>query len=582
MVSFLRNLTCFFNWKQMQRIKQKFFPFVIADLLGLFAIWVFISGGILYRSVWFNRKVVIEFADFGWFLLPICLLIFFRKNNIVHGSLVLEFFKNSWKKLLFYGHYGQKVKAKQHLIIALMIGFITLCHIIGTLYRYLSFRGDWDLGIYANACANGLFSSFRFDRSLLGDHFETLLILFTPFCRLLDPASTLLVIQSIFFGIGGFGIFILSRNLKWSYPCSLILSVFYLLFAGNMSSLLYDFHLIALSLGFIPWLFWAFYTRKIILFMLMALGYCCLKEITSLTIFGFSLLILIRELNLSKILENKNKIDWSQVVLGVLMTIFSIALFFFVMNIVFPYFRDGQQSMYFEKEYSHLGKSLSEVIANLIFNPLLFLKTVLTYDKLKYIFFLFLPFLFIPLLAPMLLLPAIPAIFVNILSREPALYGGGFLYQCEIYPIFFIATIVILQNRMVNRFHKLRFVWLLYFLIAWSGKSPLWYPSFYRPDQMHIAIREELLQMREKYKDKKVAAIEKIAPHLSKIKYSYLLDGWKKSDVIVIGYPREKHLWQYNYEKIESELIPEVERSGFVKVYEHPIYKSFRVWERSL
>ncbi len=567
---------------------------MVLDIFGVIAIWIFVSGGILFRSLYLDRNIVLEIADYGWFFLPLCIAFLFKGRTAAKQSLVISALKVVWKDLLARSRAS---RPKQCLFVCSILAVLTFCHIAGTWNRYLSFKGDWDLAIYANACANGLFSSLRYDRSILGDHFEPLLFLLTPLCQVFDAVPALLVIQSITFGIGGVGIFFLARSLRWSFPSSLVLSIFYILFPGNMSSILHDFHMITFALGILPWLFFAFCTHRLVLFTLLALCYCGLKETASLTIAGFGALFLFRAVFSRQTSNQKLEKNWITGGAGIFFVLFSLGLFLFVMHVALPFFRNGEQSMYIEKQFGHLGKSIPEILINLATNPLLFFKTTMTLAKLKYVFFLFLPFLFIPLLSPALLLPALPALLINLLSNDPSMYRGGFHYQSEIFPVLFVATMFALQksptlfqNRFSRRnnlrfppknFTPLRLVWLLWFLVAWSGRAPLWYPSFYRPDLVHITMHKDLLTMRDQYKDKKVSAIEKVVTHLAPIRNLYLLDRWKEADVIIIGYPREKHLWHFPYEKVEQEIIPQAEMSGFVKVFEHPIYRSFRVWERS-
>src|SRR5690606_35566587 len=102
--------------------------------------------------------------------------------------------------------------------------------------------------------------------------------------------------------------------------------------------------------------------------------------------------------------------------------------------------------------------------------------------------------------------------------------------------------------------HRLIYAWMLFLLIAFSGKGLGWYARYYAPDKQHVRLRGELLQALPNLTDKKVAVIEKVVAHLARIPHVYLLDQWEHAEAIVIAYPQGDHLWQYSRKEIEQNI----------------------------
>lgn len=105
--------------------------------------------------------------------------------------------------------------------------------------------------------------------------------------------------------------------------------------------------------------------------------------------------------------------------------------------------------------YSYLGKSVLEIIINLILKPQLVLGKILSFDTFKYLFFLTLPviWLLLPFSGKLrlkyltALIPAIPTLLINILSDLSFQRSLAYQYSVPVIPFLFLAVIAKEETR---------------------------------------------------------------------------------------------------------------------------------------
>jgi hypothetical protein len=178
--------------------------------------------------------------------------------------------------------------------VTLSIALVLSAHALVVYVRHASFQTGMDLVIYSNACRGALFSTVKGDVWLLADHFEPLLILFTPLCRAFTPALALLAVQTASFGVGAFGIHALARHQGWRPSLAWLAALLYLAFSGHVSMAYYDFHLLTLTLGLIPWLWWSVQAGRYGWVLALSLLYLGLKESAALSLVGFGACLVVR------------------------------------------------------------------------------------------------------------------------------------------------------------------------------------------------------------------------------------------------------------------------------------------------
>jgi uncharacterized membrane protein len=547
------------------------------------ALVLFFCGNIIYQGTLDGRKIFLEASDWGLALIPAFLVLLFCSRKIWKNTTPIRSIRILWQKLL-------KKRQSSRIVLSLFIVPLLLLVWRSVIHRYLSFESGWDLGIYGQACANGLYSSLREERTLLADHFEPILALFVPICGYFDAPFVLLTAQILALGIGVAGIIKLAQAMLWSLPSTLCVALLFIVFTGNKTTFFYDFHPVTFSAATIPWLVLSLRSGAYLRSFILILITMALKETSALTIAGIGLWWALDNISFRQITIEKKK-----VITGLSIATIGFVSFFLVMKVAFPYFRGGAESLYFTKYYGHLGQNMSDVVSSIIFNPTLVAETVFTKDKLIYLLKVFTPFLFAAFFRPHFLIPVIPALMVNLLTSHPYLFSARFHYEAEIYPWLFVASILLSRDPIfLQRWYWLRrnlplthlptrlsfrVAWLLVMLCFFGGKSLAWYSGSYPVSHQQLVIRNYLIAEKAQWVNARVAAFEPLVQHLTSVRHLFLLDRWRDADWVIVGYPAGKRSWVHSIEEIETSLIPEMS-GDFELFYQDPVYPTFRIWKR--
>jgi hypothetical protein len=483
------------------------------DLSTLLGIGVLVTGGFRTR----RHPVLgdINLTYFGPFFLPlvVCLVLGLRPT----GSKVLPLVERlaSWFDAL-------PERAQRYWVLGTITAAL-LAHGLVVCLRYYSFQTAMDLAIYSNACRGALYSTMKGDVWLFADHFEPLLILFTPLCRAFSPAMSLLVVQTIGWGIGAFGVYMLARQQRYRASLAWFCAALYLCFNGHVTIAYYDFHLLSLTLALIPWLWWALASERYGWLVALAITYVGLKESVPLSLAGLGAFLVLRGG------QEKRRI-------GLWFVVGGLVTFAVIMKVIYPAFRGGEGTMYFAKYYGHLGNDFSEFVSTFVTRPGYFIAELLRGPKLYYFAALLAPFLFFPLFRPIYLLPILPAVLVNILSNDP------------------MAVIAFASSRF-------RALWLSVMLVVFTAPSALGVARWTVPTKAQRRLSEQLAT--HVPHDRAIAAPQRIAAHLTDREKLYMFDywqmeeDWKRADLVVIGYHGASLGW-YSWSTLHDEKLPKM------------------------
>jgi uncharacterized membrane protein len=524
----------------------------VIDVSTLMALFVLVTGGVRTR----RHPVLpdINFMLYGPLFLPLAICIVLSYRPV--GSRVYEWYERlcAWIDGL--------APDRRRLYVVTSLGLALCSHALVVFLRHFSFQTGMDLAIYANACRGALFSTMKGDVWIFADHFEPVLLLFTPLCRVISPSIALLAVQTLAFGIGSVGIYALARQQSYKPSLAWFVALLYLGFSSNVTLAYYDFHLLALTLGVIPWLWYAVQAEKYGWVVVLGLLYFGLKESVALSLVGFGLYLVVQARGPGKRV-------------GVGFAVLGIVSFALIMKFVYPYFRQGEETMYFAKYYGHLGRNLSEFVTTFVTRPSYFFHSLFRLPKLEYVGALLLPFLFFPVFRPVYLLPVVPAVLVNILSNDPTMFGRLYHYEAEISPALFAMAVIAFS---ASRFRGL---WLAVMLVAFTAPSALGIARWSVP----TAAQQRLRQQLEAHvpHDKAIAAPQRIAAHLTDRERLYMFDYWqmeddyKRADIVVVGY----HGWWmgwYSQETFEDEKFPRM-LPHLHQIYEDPADPNFRLYK---
>jgi uncharacterized membrane protein len=524
----------------------------VIDFSTCAGVLILITGGVRTRKHPFLPDL--NFMLYGPLFLPLAICLVLKYRPV--GSRVFHWLERAtaW--------FDDLEPRRRNIYVVASIGLAMSSHLLVVLLRHFSFQTGMDLAIYANACRGALYSTMKGDVWIFADHFEPVLLLFTPLCRVISPSVALLGVQTVSFGVGALGIYALARHQQYRPSLAWLVGMLYLGFSSNVTLAYYDFHLLALTLGVLPWLWYAIAAERYGWVIGLGLLYFGLKESVPLSLIGLGAYLVFQA-------RGKGKR------VGVAFALFGLISFAVIMKLVYPIFREGEETMYFAKYYGHLGRNLHEFVMTFVTRPSYFFYSLIRPPKLEYIAALLLPFLFFPLVRPVYLLPVLPAVLVNILSNDPAMTGRAYHYEAEISPALFAMAVIAFS---ASRFRGL---WLAVMLVAFTAPSALGIARWNVPTKAQNRLREQL----EKHvpHDKAIAAPQRIAAHLTDRERLYMFDYWrmeedyKRADIVVVGYHGDSMGW-YTFKTFEEEKFPRM-LPDLHQIYEDPKDRSFRLYE---
>ena len=524
----------------------------LVDLTGFVGLFILFTGGLRTRHD--SLLGPVNLTSYGPFFLPLALCLAFGVQPL--GSRLVPRVQQ-----LAARFDGLEARTQARCMLA-TIALALAAHSLVVYLRYYTFQAAMDLAIYANACRGALFSTMKGDVWLFADHFEPVLLLFTPLCRAFSPAISLLTVQTIGWGIGAYGIFVLARRQGYRPAMAWLCATLYLNLSGHATMAYYDFHLLTLTLALMPWIWWAIAAERYGLLALFIVLYLGLKESAALSVAGLGAFLLITR-------DRKRRIA------GALLVIVGLVTFVLIMKVVYPAFRSGEGTMYFTKYYGHLGNNLSEFIHTALTRPVYFAYHLLKPKKLLYLAGVLAPFLLFPLRYPKYALPVLPAILINILSNKPSMFSAGYHYEAEILPALFAMAVVVLSHPRV------RAVWLLVMLVGFTSSSALATARWNVPTKAQRQLAKDLAA--HVPKDRAIAAPQRIAAHLTDRERLYMFDywlmedDWKRADLVVVGYHGSSLGW-YRWEMLDEVKLVRMQ-PGLELIYQSPEDPRFRVFE---
>ncbi|OGY41256.1 MAG: hypothetical protein A2Y67_02245 [Candidatus Buchananbacteria bacterium RBG_13_39_9] len=313
-------------------------------------------------------------------------------------------------------------------------------------FKYFTFAYNaFDLAIFNQVFYNTSFSRlYQFTihpTSYLGDHFELILLLLTPFYSLCRSPLTLIIIQALFLGLSAIPLFLIAK--KHLAPlAALLILLLYLFNPVPYNIAIFEFHILALAPFFLLWAFYFYDQKKFRTFLIFCLASCAVREDVCLAVFCFGLIALFE----------RRKIKW------ILSPMILSALYFFASLKLISHFSSAA-TYKFLVYYYWLGQTPWEIFLNIFLKFPQVVQRFFTVYNLELILGFLLVFLFLPLLRPKYLLLALAAylqIFLGFMGGELILqthYATLFLPGCAIASIFALKYLS-QQPRLINWYKK--------------------------------------------------------------------------------------------------------------------------------
>jgi len=271
-----------------------------------------------------------------------------------------------------------------------------------------------------------------------GEHLSLVFYLLVPLQWLAPGAVVLLVAQTLILASGALAVFGYAGR-RLDGPAAAGFALLYLVNPSLHGINLRDIHPAAFVIPLILWAALASDTGRYAWCAIALIGVFACREDAAVAVVGFGV--------------------WLAVVrrrwwLGALVAVASVLVLAMEIRYVMPYFR-GAEYPHLHR-YTHIGRGLGEILANLVIAPWLWLGVVVTAKKLVYLITLLAPLGFLPLLGGGVLVAVLPGLSMNLLSVDQVLFRYRSQYQSFVLPFLVLAA--------VDGYARLR---------AWAGERRL-------------------------------------------------------------------------------------------------------------
>ncbi len=202
----------------------------------------------------------------------------------------------------------------------------------------------------------------------------------------------------------------------------------------------------------------------------------------------------------------------------------ALVYFILVVKLFMPAFGGGLLRI---DRYSHLGGSTGEIILNSLTNPLLVIGTILTAEKLSYLFWLLIPLAGTALFSATGLILILPGLAENLLTNFPAQFSGIYQYDAILLPGIFIGAILGIANllkRFPERKNIIKYALISTIAAGYLLRSPV-NPIFFPIETFQSSAKTEAYsKLIQNIPDNAaVSAYTNIVPHLSQREKIYMI-----------------------------------------------------------
>jgi uncharacterized membrane protein len=408
-------------------------------------------------------------------------------------------------------------------VIICLLGFLGWALFLTIKYYCFGYY-DWDLSLTAQTMWNlshGSTFVSLYGGHFLANHAELIAFLITPLYYLFPHPLTLVYLNLFSFFLGSLLLYRISRA-KIPTLFSLVVMILFIIHPSNIFMLMYEFHFESLSVGLIFAIFYAIQKEKYKLFLLSCLILCSLKENMPLIVFMFGVYCLI--------FKHTQRMKWggSAIILG-------LAVFVIDMYFIIPHYRQnlGSGETLYLYMYADWGKSIPEIIWNIMVHPNRLFKVITALPNLQYLEILFSSCGIFSIFSPQISFIALPVLMQNLLSTTLSFKTVFFHFQSSVIPIIFVGAVYSFSALLPKV--KKEFTYLLAAFLLLTGAYQL--ISYREAIYIRVAsITDRLNNVRTKLvhqipPDAGVISSFETLPHLTQRKYAYAFYSiWNNSD----------------------------------------------------
>lgn len=445
--------------------------------------------------------------------LSISLIVFIFLNNFKNIKIILS--KILFKINNFIDKYG--------IYFLLGVFFIFINYI--TFSKHLNYHSSgFDLWIFDQVVyqySNLEFpasSSIREIDNIEADHFHPILWLYALFYKIYASPLVLIFLQNLFFVLGWFWIYKISK-FKLNIPVIGFWLVFlYLIFRWNINALLFDFHPLVVAVSLFPWLFYFSIKKKWLYYFLLLIPVLLSKENLSIYVLFFGIY---------QFFIQKDRVIW-------LISFWIWGLYFYlVMNYFLPAMWWGWKYW----SYDAIWATPKELLLNAILHPIIFIQIIFS-SWIKIVTYLHHlgSGLYLALFSPVIIF-LIPSYAQKFLSSREDFWTLNFHYSIDIYwiiAVWIIFAFVWIKNKYKKNYKDIFIVlWIFIFLNSFLiniYKSPLLYSNYYLENK---EVLDKIIS--DLPKNIKISTQNNIVPHFSHNKNVYIFPNLWNSEYILLN-----------------------------------------------
>jgi uncharacterized membrane protein len=261
-------------------------------------------------------------------------------------------------------------------------------------------------------------------------HFDPILVVLSPLYLLYPRAEFLLVLQSVWLGMGVVPVYLLGRGRLQSRASGVALAAMYAVYPALHGANMYEFHSLTLVAPVALWqLYFLEAGHRRAYWALLLPTLLVREDVAILMCFVGGYAVLSRR-------PGWARLGWVTILVSIIY--FAVVKRFFMTSV--DVFMSGPNSYSFAYYYDDLipnHNGVAGMLISLLTNPVFVLKTMLAEAKVVYVLTLFVPLCFLPLVArPGRFMLAWGMIFC-LLATRPAVFSTHFQYSCIIIPVAF-------------------------------------------------------------------------------------------------------------------------------------------------
>lgn len=255
-------------------------------------------------------------------------------------------------------------------------------------------------------------------------HFTPIIYLtYAPIFKIFPYPQTIPIAETIFMLSSIIPLWLISKKYVDDNLSKIFISSF-LFYPTIFYTNLYGIAYIELCIPLFLWLFYFFEEKKFLSFTFTLFLVLMTREEVSLVVFFFGLWILLKK----------------KILLSIFTTVISLIYFYFAIFLVIPYFNNDNIFLA-SSLFSNYGSSFSEILLNLLQNPLIFFKEIINLPKVANFIMIFAPVLFAPILNLTTTAIALPNLAITFLSKSITHSSYILYYLSPTIPIIFYSII---------------------------------------------------------------------------------------------------------------------------------------------